>query len=530
MEVRSLRKHLRRWLNRYGLLLFRPEIPPPPTLADYLDEVVSWCAWPGGVVCFDSEVQMQSDLLRVFGADRCVFYGGAGLVAPSCCCRLPQPPAGSFLGVVATDRYALASLEEAAPWFFDAPVLLLRCSLGFYWSGKGDLRALESRLERHGFKLAEALDYCRLQWLDAPLSRVVLAFVKEDGMGGYPVKRGAAQRVACAQAFLRRPIAQAAQLRWLAGRGDFGYAAGVLNPGAIEVAGRLVLVARAERYPWAVCRENWSQFMTTTQPLLMRLNSDFSIESAHEIGGKPAADMESSRREDFRLFQHAGQLYANYSAIRDPLEKGKLQRTLRLERLETRVGIAALDLQNERMEDLGTPRVDLPLGKTEKNWGFFGHQDAVYCIYSFQPYRVLKAVRWPELVFETVCARTLSLPEQWDCMATRNSVNPVEYDAEHYLHIVHHVYPGKHYVFWAVLIDKQSLLPCRISRHPLARGNWSAAASLIYVCAVVAQPEQILLLGGLDDSACGVWRIPRADLDADWDPLPGPVACSRSRW
>ena len=147
------------------------------------------------------------------------------------------------------------------------------------------------------------------------------------------------------------------------------------------------------------------------------------------------------------------------------------------------------------------------------------HLQQLYLLYSFKPYHLLRADRWPELDFATTLNQDLQLPLAKDGMPIRNSVNPVDYDAEHFLHVVHKVYPGKQYAFWAVLIGKETLLPRFISDRPLVCGWRSAPASIIYVCALVPRECEILVFGGLNDSSIGIWRVPRTRLHEHWKPL-----------
>jgi hypothetical protein len=187
--------------------------------------------------------------------------------------------------------------------------------------------------------------------------------------------------------------------------------------------------------------------------------------------------------------------------------------------LRINVGVSRLDLVSKELTYLGVPRLDRPVGSTEKNWVFFEHEGQLYLLYSFKPYHVLRANRWPKLDFATVLNQDLPLALAEKEIPIRNSVNPVEYDAEHFLHVVHKVYPWKRYAFWAVLIEKQTLLPKLITNRPLVCGWHSAPASIIYVCALVSRKSEILVFGGLNDSSLGVWRVSRSRLDSHWGPL-----------
>jgi hypothetical protein len=183
-----------------------------------------------------------------------------------------------------------------------------------------------------------------------------------------------------------------------------------------------------------------------------------------------------------------------------------------------------LDLTAGKLAEFGAPEPDFPVAAVEKNWVFFSHRDEVYCLYSFHPYRLLRARAWPGLDLETVVNEPLTgVPPQL-ARGVRNSINPVDYDETHLLHIVHCVYAVKQYAFWAVLISKETLRPVAISARPLVRGWESAPAAIIYVCSAIASASEILIFGGINDSSIGSWRVPRADLDSEWVPLENSIS------
>ena len=146
----------------------------------------------------------------------------------------------------------------------------------------------------------------------------------------------------------------------------------------------------------------------------------------------------------------------------------------------------------------------------------FAAGDRLLLLYSVAPYVLLSCSNWPGLDFTTIMEAEVQLPFGGDGLAIRNSVNPVDYDGRHWLHIVHKVYPGKQYAFWALLIDKQTLQPVRATVRPLVRGWHSYSASIIYTCSVLVDSDHVRLFSGLDDSSACVATIPRRRLDAEW--------------
>ncbi len=297
----------------------------------------------------------------------------------------------------------------------------------------------------------------------------------------------------------------------------------MLNPGAIRRDGRTILLARGERVPWATQKVDEAAFLDSARPLLVGLTPDGTgIERGTELSltGGGESGPPQTRIEDFRLFSFRNEIYSNFamtSVLGRPPQQG---RRVEASALTTRVGLARLEPDGDGLQFIGEPRLDRPTTRVEKNWAMFEAQGKVHLIYSFQPYRLLRADRWPTPEFTSVREQELRLPpDTLPTASLRNSVNPADYDDDHLLHVVHAVFPTKRYVFWAVLIDKSTLLPVRVSARPLVGGWHSAPASIVYVTAVVAGPDEIEIYGGLNDSSVGRWTLRRDLLDANWQPL-----------
>ena len=509
----------RQFLARHGYLLARVEPEFPPALAVYLQSLRRYARPRLQFVCLDNEVRIQSELLRVFPAAQVsfwspIFRSDNGVRKPVS--GLPPVPAGRFITAVDLDAFPLDFLEESLPWLANAEALLLRARLGSFWAGELDLCRLAARVQALGFRLAEVLRAVGASSLQAPADSVMVVWERGGGIQS-PVTLGSRYRVNEALTWLNRPIVQRKDFQLLAGRGSFGFAAGVYNPGAILEQGQVHLLAKADRTPWALQKTDEALFFTSAQPLLLSLNAAHDIVTADPlvVEGLP----EPGRAEDFRLFKFRDQLYANHTVIVPPQPRPAARRPLRLESMQTRPGLSRLDLPAKRLTWLGRPALDRPLAQTEKNWVFFTDGDRLLLLYSFSPYVLLGAQNWPGLDFTTVVETRLDLPFDGDGLTLRNSVNPVDYDDDHWIHIVHKVYPGKQYAFWAVLISKQTLQPVRVSARPLVRGWHSASASIIYTCAVIVYGVEVSLFAGLDDSATAMATITRERLDAEWSVL-----------
>jgi hypothetical protein len=230
-------------------------------------------------------------------------------------------------------------------------------------------------------------------------------------------------------------------------------------------------------------------------------------------------DQTRIRVEDFRLFKFRDQIISNHSVITLPGDRAPREQPVRLELQRARVALSSLAVKDRSLNFIGFPKLDFPTRDIEKNWAMMAVGNELYLIYSISPYRILRLSQWPELEFRTEINRDIPIPLAQDGQLVRNSINPVEYDEQHFLHLVHKVYPSKQYVFWAMLIDKRTLCPTYISNRPVVRSGDSLAASILYVCSVVAHRDRILFFGGINDCGSGVWTIDRADLNRSWQPL-----------
>ena len=508
---------IRRMLSRRGITLSRslPEIPP--TLSGILESIRQANARPVGIVCFDSEVRVQSEILALFPPDQVQF---ASLVKPLATGSgvpvqlTPVAPAGPFIAMVDLASTSWPELVARLPWLVRAETLLLRCPLGLFWSGEIDLCNLTSDLQKRGFGLDDVIDLTVGSQLEAASARPTFVF----RAAAHPVtpSRNQHYRVNQALALLSAPIAQPADFHLLTGRGSHGFAGGVFNPGAIVEDDCIHLLCRTERHPWKQMKGDESLYFSPTPALLLKLDGAGAVSQVSEIAPEGLPAPATTRAEDFRLFRFRGEIYSNHSVVSASVPGTPARRPLQLEKMQTRVGLSRLDLATGRLSWCGLPELGRPLGQTEKNWAMFADANRLFLLYSFSPYILFSSRNWPGLEFAPLLETQVNLPFGGDGLPVRNSINPVVYDAGHWLHLVHKVYPDKRYAFWAVLIDRQSLLPVRATRRPLVHGWQSNPASILYTSSVVVRETEILLCTGLDDCATSIATIPRQKLDAEW--------------
>ena len=524
---------LQAFLVRRGIVLFR--VPAnavmPPSLIQYLQSLTSRDLPVNAVVGFDDDPYIQKDFLSVFASNRVSFFSrpspGKGALGFPAADSL-EPPVKPFLVEIDGETFRLTELCAEFPWLMDAEIVLIRSTLGFFWSGKGDLRLLIEFMAKRGLIFYDVLEYFKLHLLNAPMGRVVLVFEKRKPKRNCdaikPTQASVRDEVRFARineamTFLSKPIALSSELVRLTGRGSLGFAAGVLNPGAIASKEGVVLLARGEHIPWALTKHSLGDFLHGCQPVRLELNDQLAVIRTGQLALSNAKAIEGTRLEDFRLFRFGGQLFSNHVLAVPTGEPPSEQNPIRSETIRFRIGFSLINEDKNELIFLGSPTLDMPLKFAEKNWACFEHQKELFLIYSFNPYHLLRARHWPQLDFSTVIRHEVAFPDEGDKITFRNSVNPVEYDQHYFLHVIHKVYSGKQYAYWAVLIDKESLLPKKISACPLICGWKSASAAITYVCSVVPRHDEILIFGGLNDSAMGFWRVSRFLLDANWTTL-----------
>jgi hypothetical protein len=408
-------------------------------------------------------------------------------------------------------------VDSLAAMLKSARVVIVRSKPEYFTNQAADTAELASFFNQVGFRFHDVLQRPCDSVVTAGSENIYLAFERTDisDADAKTMAEARRQRVAEALVYFSSPIVSRSTRPPIAGRGSFGIFAGVSNPGAISHRGRVILLARGEKLPWVLQKRSWSDFAASSQPMLLELDSNQKFTAASEVRFQPTPDLGRSRAEDFRLFAHAGRLYSNHTVV--GADAGtKTDSPVVPESLPAAVGVSHFDPESRQLTYLGAPRLDRSVGRVEKNWAMFSTGENVHLIYSVAPYRLFSCAKFPTLEFTATCERPVNLHLPDDALPVRNSINPVPYDATHYFHLVHKVYPTKQYVFWAVLIDRTTLLPVYVTDRPILRGTASARASILYACSAVVTDTDISLFGGVDDCSITSWQVSRSTLQRHW--------------
>jgi hypothetical protein len=506
----------RRLLHRAGYLTLRPPHGVSDDLPTYLRRLQRENAGPLNVVCVDDDTGVQSDLLRNFSLPEVWFCSPLELH------RQPPPPPFSsgatsilILGLFPNlpDSAAAAALW-GRPW----NAVLLRAQLGSFWRGETDLSPWIGHLNTHGFTLTDVLARPSLSPLQSPADSILLA-ARPHGSQTAPSAQ-ALGRVAEVNAFLSIPLLPANADQILTGRGSSGFSAGIFNPGAVGKDGRIQLLARAESAFWRQQKEDEAIYFSTGHPCALEWDAFTGLSPARPCRWAPPPALPAWRAEDFRLFRFRGQTFSNHSLISRAGPEAVPGRALNLAQQRCRIAFSRVDFPAAELAFVGHAAVDVPTGSIEKNWAVIPHGDRLFLLYAAEPFHLLELQDWNQLRFRTKIRQPVRFPFSSPHQALRNSLNPVDYDENHWLHVVHRVYPGKQYCFWAILIDKQRLQPAFALARPLARSGHPFPASVLYLCSAVATPTAMRFFFGVNDAGLGTVEVSRRTLDAQWQRLP----------
>jgi hypothetical protein len=511
----ALNKVVRGFLAKRGYLISQVGEGMPRKLDSYLTSLADRDIAFDQALIFDSDPETLNAFHDVCDAQKLVFQSDPNPAR----LHLDFDKGKSLLvsaDIAAVDRESDTYLS---PCLNSATVVIVRSKLSYFWSGKGDLYNIVDRMAAAGLQLHDVLQQSVGTNIGAQNTNVFLAFQrgdKNDPEGNHTRKF----RISEALTNLSLPIARESEHGRLLGWGSYGFSAGVLNPGVLEYNGRLLLLARGERIQWPVQKRNNSHtgFLSASQPMLLTLGKNLQVMQAVEVQTARHNGFALSRFEDFRLMTFGGRVYSNHVMMHCEKE-GFDQEPVRPQNLRTSMGISEFNIGKLLLNHLGEIELDRPSSRLEKNWAMFPTDNRVNIIYSFSPYRLFTTNEFPSLQFKFAFERNIGLPIPDDGVPVRNSINPIPYDSGHLLHIVHKVYPDKRYVFWAVLIDKATLAPKKMTRRPLLCSGSCAAASIIYICSAMRRDQDILVFAGIDDCSIGTWRIATADIDSQWAPI-----------
>ncbi len=310
----------------------------------------------------------------------------------------------------------------------------------------------------------------------------------------------------------------------IAGPGFLGFKGGVFNPGAVATTnGDTVMLAKGQTQHWMLAQGANAHEYFTGGPVFMTLDAQRRMKTHCQVQALHGFPVEDDLEiEDFRLFHFEDRIWVNHNVI-------QVQRNAHQTGYSAaKVCLSHLDPTEPSLTFCGYPQLDFDVQPKEKNWMFIERQGDLYLLYSFHPYRVLKLVDREALRFSTIINQPFG-PELSDIGGfgtfVSYSTNPIHYDDQHFLLLVHQVDPngmGRLYYHWGVLIDKTSLYPVKVTTDPLFSGTGARGIlrGVVYVMSVVAQQNDFIFYNGEGDTYLSYTTISKDKLDRLWRQLP----------
>lgn len=311
----------------------------------------------------------------------------------------------------------------------------------------------------------------------------------------------------------------------LGGPGFRGFDGGLMNPGAVPVDDGILMLGKANDRHWlksaeaAYAEANWRLYLKGT-PLLLKLDRTQQLQSVESVQLGPEFPSERKAFEDFRVYRRDNRVWVHgvQADIEVLPDKITYWRTVQWH--------AELDVQRRVLTGFAYPQLDVPLAEAEKNWCYFVRGADLFLLYSFSPFVLLRSTG--TLRFETVIRQDLppSLGELGGFAARLSlGTNPMPYGKEHLFLMIHKfdlVGEERRYFHWAVLLDRETLLPRKISSVPLFVGGRARGLlpGIVYVMAAFEVQDEMFFSLCESDSHASVLTAPKSTLDELWTDFP----------
>ena len=284
--------------------------------------------------------------------------------------------------------------------------------------------------------------------------------------------------------------------------GTLGFG-GIFNPGALMVNDQILLLAKAQIIPWYKARGEKRKYFLQGNPVTFLLDKNTGEILEEDTITKILGFDESLdfAIEDLRMFPWKGKNMSNHSLVIRGEIAGALNQTSVLSAL------SVFDEKEKTFNFKGIPHVDFPVQNIEKNWVYQERNDDLFLYYSLNPLRILKLEDEKKLAFKTIInqqfTNKLNNPGGFGTMVSF-STNPIDFEEKYWLLIVHQIEnktSGRCYHHWAVLIDKETLLPAKISSRPIfsGRGARGKTPGVRYISSILKVEDEVLFFAGEGD-------------------------------
>lgn len=290
----------------------------------------------------------------------------------------------------------------------------------------------------------------------------------------------------------------------------------IFNPGALLVNDEIILLANAQKVPWFKARGRKKEFYMQGNPLLIRLDQKTKKIIDHNIITE-MIDLPQDQDyaiEDFRLFHWQGKKMINHSLVTRKKTDGFIGQAGSVSAL------SFLDDKEKTFHFYTVPQLDFPLQEFEKNWVYKETENQLLLFYSVNPYKVLVLKDEKTFAFKTIIDQQLSSkindPGDFGTLVSW-STNPIDFDDKHWLIVIHQIqfkFTGRCYFHWAVLIDRITFLPVKITSKPLFSGMGARGRTpgIRYISSILKAENEILFFAGEGDVYVTVTKKTIAEL------------------
>lgn len=301
--------------------------------------------------------------------------------------------------------------------------------------------------------------------------------------------------------------------------GTLSFKGGAFNPGALIIdENTILLLAKSQVMPWFKARGKNRKYFLVGNPVifLLDLNSLKTVkeEIITDVSGFP--ENQDYAIEDLRLFYWKGKKMINHSYI------FKEQVGEFLTQSSVASAISVLEDQNNKLCFYAIPKLDFPVQNIEKNWVYKESGSDLFLFYSINPFKVLQLEDEKTLEFRTVINKSLEWKLNNDGTSGNLisfSTNPIDFDEKYWVLIIHQFTVksfGRCYDHWAVLINKETLLPEKITAKPIFTGMGARGRTpgIRYISSILKVENDILFFAGEGDVYVTVTKKPIKELES----------------
>lgn len=306
--------------------------------------------------------------------------------------------------------------------------------------------------------------------------------------------------------------------------GTLSFAGGAFNPGSIALDDRhILLLAKAQVLPFFKAIGKKRELYLKGSPVAFLIDSS-SLQTLKswkisKVFGFPLE--EEYAIEDLRLFKWREHKMINHTLIK----KQRVQGYLSIE--STSSAISKFDECDQSITFCAVPHIDFARQEFEKNWVYAEKGEQLLLWYSVNPYKVLFLREEESFTFNTLIHKELTGkiidPGSFGTMVSF-STNPIDFDDQHWLVIIHQFkkkITGRFYVHWALLIDKESVLPVQITSKPIFTGAGARGRvpGYRYISSVMKIKDELFFFAGEGDVYVTVTKKKIADLQSLFVPV-----------